>query len=53
MRMGDVADIGEVEEVGVGTELETGLVVEVDGDDGGEDLDVAFAEDTCGAEGGG
>jgi len=51
--VGDVADVCEVEEVGVGTELEAGFSCAVDIEDWREDLNVAFAEDTGGAEGDG
>jgi hypothetical protein len=49
----DVQDVGEVEEVGVFAELETGAVCVVDVEYWREDLDVAFAEDAGGAEGAG
>jgi hypothetical protein len=49
--MSDVLDVGEVEEILVGPELETGLGSVIDVYDGWEDLDVAGAEDPCWAEG--
>lgn len=49
--MRDVLDVGEVEEVLVGAELETGLVGAVDVDQVREDLHVGWAEDACGADG--
>jgi hypothetical protein len=52
VRVCDVADVGEVEEVGIFAELEPGLVGVVDVEDWGEDLDVAFAKYTGGADGG-
>lgn len=51
--MGDVADVGEVEDVGVVAELDVRLVVVVGAEEAGEGLDVALAEDARGAEGGG
>lgn len=51
--MGDVADVGEVEDVGVVAELDVRLVVVVGAQEAGERLDVALAEDARGAEGGG
>lgn len=51
--MGDVADVGEVEDVCVVSELDVGLAVLVGSEEAGESLDVALAEDACGADGGG
>lgn len=51
--MGDVADVGEVEDVGVVAELDVRLVVVVGAEEAGQRLDVALAEDARGAEGGG
>lgn len=51
--MGDVADVGEVEDVCVVAELDVGLAVLVGSEEAGESLGIAFAEDACGANGGG
>jgi hypothetical protein len=51
--VGDVADVGEVENVCVVAELDVGFAVLVGSEEAGEGLDVALAEDTCGTEGGG
>lgn len=48
-----VADVGEVEEVGVGAELEGGLALGEGFHHAGDELEVAFAEDAGGADGGG
>lgn len=53
MGVGDVADVGEVEDVCVVAELDVGLAVLVGSEEAGEGLDVALAEDACGADGGG
>lgn len=52
VRVRHVADIGEVEEVRVLTELEARLVGVVDVQDGRENLHIAFAKDAGGADGG-
>ena len=49
--MGGVTDVGVVEEVAVVADLETRQALFVGGDHGGNELDVAFAEDTGGADG--
>lgn len=51
VRVGDVAHVGEVEEVVVRAELEFGLALLVGGEHVCGDLGVAFAEDAGGAEG--
>ncbi len=51
--VGGVADVGEVEEVGVGAELEGGLALGEGFHHAGDELEVAFAEDAGGADGGG
>jgi hypothetical protein len=53
VRVCDVADVGEVEEVLVGAELEIGLGGQGNFGHAGEGLGVAFAEDACGADGAG
>lgn len=49
--VGDVADVCEVEEVGVVAELDVGFVGLVGFYEAVEGLDVAFAEDAGGTEG--
>lgn len=49
--MGDVADIGEVEEVLVGADLDRVLAALVGVENARESLDVAFAKDTGGTDG--
>jgi hypothetical protein len=51
--VGDIADVGEVEDVCVVAELDVGLAVLVGSEEAGQALDVALAEDACGADGGG
>lgn len=48
----DVADVREVEEVGVVAHLDVGLAVAVGSQETGQSLHVAFAEDACWADGG-
>jgi hypothetical protein len=50
--MGDVADIGEVEEVLVGADLNCVLAALVGVENACKSLDVAFAKDTSGTDGG-
>jgi len=49
----DVADVGEVEDVGVITKLKASFAGGIDVDHWREELDVAFAEDAGRTEGGG
>lgn len=53
MGVRDVAHVGEVEEVVVVAELEAGFVGCVGGEGAWDQLDVAFAEDCCWADGAG
>ena len=51
MAVCDVADIGEVEEIVVIADLELGLAFAIRRDHLGKDLDVAFADNACRADG--
>ena len=51
MCVGDVANVGEIEEVGVVAELESVFASDIGVVDIGHVLRIAFAEDACGAEG--
>lgn len=53
VRVGDVAHVGEVEQVGVVAHLNVGLAAMINGDETRERLHVALAKDACGADGGG
>lgn len=51
--MGDVANVGEVEDVGAVTDLDVGLAAVIGFEEAGEGLDIALAEDAGRADGGG
>ena len=53
MSIGDIANIGEVEQVLVGADLKLGLAFPVGADDGWQHLDIAFAEDASWSNGAG
>ena len=48
-----VGDVGEVEEICVGADLEVRAAADEDVEDGGQELDVARPEEAGGGEGGG
>lgn len=51
--MRNVARVGEVEQVVIGTDLEVVFALGEDVEIGGDELDVAFAEEAGGADGAG